>query len=91
MEERDAKIAELEKAILALQARVAILIAENEDLRRRLGLNSGNSSKPPSSDGLKKRPAPRSLRETTGKQGRRVAGRLGMRARRWRFERMRMG
>jgi transposase len=53
MEEHDAKIAELEKANLALQARVAILIAENEDLRRRLGLNSGNSSKPPSSDGLR--------------------------------------
>jgi transposase len=53
MEEHDAKIAELEKANLALQARVAILIAENEDLRRRLGLNSGNSSKPPSSDRLR--------------------------------------
>ena len=30
--------------------------AENADLRRRLGLDSPTSSKPPSSDGLKKKP-----------------------------------
>ena len=84
MDERDVKIAEQAK-------RIAFLEAEIAELKRRLGMDSGNSSKPPSSDGLKKRPAPRSLRETTGKQGRRAAGRLGMRARRWRFERMRMG
>ena len=45
----------------ALQARVA-------ELERRLGLNSSNSGKPPSSDGLGKPPRePRSLREASGK------------------------
>ena len=38
----------------ALRQENAVLRAENTDLRRRLGLNSTNSSKPPSSDGLAK-------------------------------------
>ena len=36
---------------------------ENENLKRRLALSSATSSKPPSSDGLLKKPAPQSLRE----------------------------
>jgi transposase len=35
-----------------LRAENAVLRAENADLRRRLGMNSSNSSKPPSSDGV---------------------------------------
>ena len=38
-----------------------------KELERQLNLNSENSSKPPSSDGLRKKPAPQSLREKTGK------------------------
>lgn len=42
-----------------LRAENAVLRAENAELRRRLGMNSSNSSKPPSSDGLgRPRPQP---------------------------------
>ena len=53
----------------ALRATIAKLEAKIEELERRLGLNSGNSGKPPSSDGLSK-PATRtqSLREKSGKK-----------------------
>src|SRR5437660_6945221 len=51
----------LKELIAGMQARIA-------ELERRLGLNSRNSGKPPSSDGLKKPPRVRRLREPTGKQ-----------------------
>lgn len=46
-----------------LLALVKALRAEISELKRRLGLDSSNSSKPPSSDGLKKPPRVSSLRE----------------------------
>ena len=64
-----------ETAMAALQAEIALLRSENAalmarlaDLERRLGLNSSNSGKPPSSDGLKKPPRVSSLRESSGKK-----------------------
>ncbi|GHV43454.1 hypothetical protein FACS1894187_25760 [Synergistales bacterium] len=45
------------------------LIRRIEALEQRLGMNSENSSKPPSSDGLAKpKPKPKSFREQTGKK-----------------------
>ncbi len=53
--ERDASIVQLQSKIHSLEAKVA-------DLLDQLNKNSRNSSKPPSSDGLSKPPAPVSLR-----------------------------
>ena len=58
-EELIALIAALRAENVALQARLA-------ELERRLGLNSSNSGKPPSSDGLKKPARVKSLRERSG-------------------------
>ena len=55
-----------------LQAEVASLQAENAELRRRLGLNSSNSHKPPSSNGYGKKrvqPALPKEKRASGGQG----------------------
>ena len=58
----------------ALVGMVEALRAEVAELTRRLGQNSRNSSKPPSSDSPFAKPAPRSLR---GKSGRKPGGQPG--------------
>ena len=58
---------ELIALIAAQAAEIAALKARLAELERRLGLNSSNSSKPPSSDGLKKPARVSSLRESSGK------------------------
>ena len=56
-------------ALIATQAgEIAALKAHIAELERRLGLNSSNSGKPPSSDGLKKPARVTSLRERSGKK-----------------------
>ncbi len=68
--EKDAKIQALEKENQALRERIA-------ELERYLGLNSENSSKPPSSEGLKKKPhRTKSLR---GESKRNTGGQKGHR------------
>jgi transposase len=65
----EALIASLQAQNAALQAMVAVQNARIAELERQLGLNSGNSGRPPSSDGLKKPPARvNSLRERSGRK-----------------------
>lgn len=56
-----------EAIIAELRVQNAVLVARVAELERQLGLHSGNSGKPPFSDGLKKPPRTRSLREASGK------------------------
>jgi len=56
---------ELRALVERLTTRLDALESENAELRRRLGQNSRNSSKPPSSDSPFVKPAPRSLRRTS--------------------------
>ena len=64
----EALVAELQSINAALIAQNAALLARVAELERQLGLNSGNSGKPPSGDGLKKKPSRiRSLRERSVK------------------------
>ncbi|GAC1455935.1 MAG: hypothetical protein PVSMB4_16280 [Ktedonobacterales bacterium] len=60
------RIAHLEAELATLQAYVRELLAENAALKRRLAQDSHNSSKPPASDGLARRPRP--TRRPSGKQ-----------------------
>src|SRR6202166_5085884 len=62
----DESAAELSREELI--ALVAALRAQIAELERRLGLNSSNSGKPPSSDGLRKPARVSSLRERSGKK-----------------------
>lgn len=58
---------ELAQVVVAQAARIAELEAELAELKRRLGTNSSNSSKPPSQDGLAK--STRSKGSSGGKRG----------------------
>ena len=60
--------AQKDALILKLFAEVEALTGRVAELERRLGLNSSNSGKPPSSDGLSKPPRTSSLRERSGKK-----------------------
>ena len=69
--QRDAALAQRDALIAALAGRVA-------ELETRLGMNSRNSSKPPSSDGLAK-PSPKSLRRPSGRKPGKQPGAQGSR------------
>ena len=73
-DDRRPSYAELAEKVRQLRVEVAELRAQNAELRRRLDQGSLNSSRPPSSDSLFVRPAPRSLR---GRSGRKPGGQTG--------------
>ena len=68
------KILALEKENQALKKQVQLLLEKIAQLEKRLGLNSQNSSKPPSSEGFTKPQRTQSLRKSTGKKS---GGQLG--------------
>ncbi len=75
MKTKDPEISELKALVQKLVKENRVLMKENERLkeelkllRRRLGLDSTNSAKPPSSDGLRKKPVVKSLREKTNRK-----------------------
>jgi transposase len=67
--------AEVADLIASLRAEITALRAEVAELRRRLNLDSSNSSKPPSSDGLKKQP--RIVGSLRGRSGKPSGGQAG--------------
>jgi hypothetical protein len=62
----DAEIAALRAENAALREQVQVLLARAQELEGRLAKDSHNSGKPPSNDGLRRKP--KSLREKSGKK-----------------------
>jgi Transposase IS66 family. len=67
-EELAAENGELRALVETLTARLDAMEVENAELKRKLGQNSQNSSKPPSSDSPFVKPAPKSLRRKSGRK-----------------------
>ncbi|WP_419902874.1 DUF6444 domain-containing protein [Kiloniella sp.] len=74
-----AQVGILQDQVDQLKEQNAALVQRVSDLERRLGLNSSNSGKPPSSDGLAKPPAKKEKRTKSlrGKSGRKSGGQPG--------------
>jgi transposase len=75
--QREPSREELIALIAAQAAEIAALRARIAELERRLGLNSSNSGKPPSSDGLKKPPRPARTKSLRGPSNKPSGGQKG--------------
>ena len=75
--QREPSREELIALIAAQAAEIADLKARIAELERRLGLNSSNSGKPPSSDGLKKPPRPARTQSLRGPSNKPSGGQKG--------------
>lgn len=69
------EIASLKQEVVGLRQENAVLKEEVADLRRQLNKDSHNSSKPPSSDGLSKKP--RIAGSLRGSSGKKSGGQVG--------------
>src|ERR1035441_1200223 len=68
LEVRDAQLSVRDAELEAARAQIAVLAGRVEELERRIGKDSSNSSKPPSSDSpYAKKPRDRSLRGRSGR------------------------
>jgi transposase len=78
-EELAVLVVELKFLVSAQAATIAEQAERIVVLERQVAADSHNSSKPPSGDGLRKKPAPKSLRQPSGRKPGRVKGDPGER------------
>ena len=77
LEDLQAENEQLRATLERKEAEIAGLRQRLEELERRVGLNSSNSGKPPSSDGPAKPPAQQRTKSQRGRSGKRSGGQRG--------------